>query len=418
MRRIYSIFVLLSLLMIFSSCNFLNNEDSSDNTIPENNFEQKENTEIDIQNNLDEEEVSIVETMIKNMKLREKIGQIFMIEPEALWKNSLGEYNIEEEEYLKYTSTDFNQTMNKSLELYPVGGIVMFGKNIINPTQIKGFINELQDASKIPLFMGIDEEGGIVARIGNNKEFDVEKYDSMQAIGLTNDTRKAYDVGFTIGSYLKKYNFNLDFAPVADVYTNPENKVIGNRSFGSDPNLVADMMIAEVEGLKSAGVINCIKHFPGHGDTKGDTHQGFVSTEKSWDEILNCELIPFKKGIDAKVDMIMVSHITAPKITNDNLPSTLSFEMIEEKLRKDLNYEGVIITDSMEMGAIINQYNSKEAAILSILAGADIILMPENYIEAFDAIYDSVNNGTLSEERIDQSVRRILLLKEKYELIN
>ncbi|MGB5822583.1 MAG: glycoside hydrolase family 3 N-terminal domain-containing protein [Proteocatella sp.] len=199
--------------------------------------------------------------------------------------------------------------------------------------------------------------------------------------------------------------------------TNPDNIVIGNRAFGNDPELVADMVSAGVEGLHSSGIMSCIKHFPGHGDTKDDTHNGFVSVEKTWEELKACELIPFKAGIDAKTDMIMISHITAENITSDKLPSSLSYEMIEGKLRKEMNYDGIIISDSMSMGAIANQYSSGEAAVLAITAGTDIVLMPQNYTQAFESIYEAVNSGEISESRIDESVLRILSLKEKYEII-
>ncbi|WP_313133850.1 glycoside hydrolase family 3 N-terminal domain-containing protein [Anaerocolumna sp.] len=434
MKKIYLTVVLFTALCMLSACNIISNQpqepDSSvqpsspaepeptqpEPTEPE--PTQPESTEPaqsdPIPSNSDEELQSKAEQLLKNMTLKEKIGQLLVIRPEALSTElTFAQINDTRE----YGATEFNTKMAETLDKYPVGGVALFGKNIQTPSQLKDFINEMQQNSEIPLFVGIDEEGGSVSRVAKTPGFDVQKFESMEAVGKTKDPGKAREVGSVIGSYLKEYGFNLDFAPVADVNTNPDNIVIGNRSFGNDPNLVAEMITAEIEGLHKAGIMSSIKHFPGHGDTKDDTHSGFVSIEKNWEELKECELIPFKAGIDAQTDMIMISHITAENVTDDELPSSLSYEMIEGRLRKELNYDGVVITDSMSMGAIENQYSSGEAAVLAISAGADIVLMPGDFIKAFESIYDAVNNGTLSEERIDQSVLRILTLKEKYEIL-
>ncbi|MBN7773834.1 glycoside hydrolase family 3 protein [Clostridium aminobutyricum] len=396
MKKIFLNALMLVILLILTSCGVPDAEkpDSINNTPPS-------------------KPLSKAEQLIKSMTLEEKIGQLFIIRPESL------ELNLTTEQISNakaYGATELDSQMIESLKRYPIGGVVIFQKNILSPAQLTDFIDEIQEQSKIPVFVGIDEEGGSVSRIANSKEFDVTKYESMETIGLTEDSKNAQNVGITIGSYLKQYGFNLNFAPVADVNTNPDNIVIGNRSFGSDPALVAKMVSAEIDGLHETGVMSCIKHFPGHGDTKGDTHKGFVSTEKTWEELKECELIPFMNAFK-QTDMVMISHITAPNITSDGLPSSLSNEMIEGKLRTELNYDGVVITDSMAMGAITQEYTSSTAAIKSILGGADIILMPENFVEAYDGIYDAVKNGTISEKRIDESVLRILSLKEKYDLL-
>ena len=354
------------------------------------------------------------EQLLRIMTLEEKIGQLFIIRPDSL-ERDLTEKQISNPK--AYGVTEMDRQMIADLKRYHIGGVALFKKNIVSPEQLMDFIDEMKINSDIPLFVSIDEEGGSVARIANAAGFDVIKYPSMQAIGLTKDLNNAKDVGLTIGSYLKQYGFNLDFAPVADVNTNPKNIVIGNRSFGSDPVLVGEMVVAAIEGFHKAGVMSCIKHFPGHGDTKEDTHKGFVSTRKTWDELKQSELIPFVKAF-RHTDMVMISHITAPNITSDGLPSSLSQEMIEGKLRKELEYDGVVITDSMEMGAIAYSYTSAEAAVKSILGGADIILMPENFAEAYTGVHNAVTNGTISIKRIDESILRILSLKEKYGLLN
>lgn len=357
--------------------------------------------------------LSKAEKLIKSMTLEEKIGQLFIIRPDSL-NPDLTTEQINNPN--AYGVTEMNNKMIELLKRYHIGGVVFFQRNILSPTQMTDFINEIKEQSEIPLFIGIDEEGGLVSRIANSKGFNVTKYESMETIGMTGDSKKAYEVGITIGSYLKQYGFNIDFAPVADVNTNPENIVIGSRSFGSDPQLVAKMVSEAIDGFHQAGIMCCIKHFPGHGDTKEDTHKGYVYTEKTWEDLMRCELIPFINALE-HTDMIMISHITTPNITSDGLPSSLSYEMIEGKLRKELNYNGVVITDSMAMGAITQEYTSSTGAVKAVLGGSDIILMPENFIEAYQGIYDAVKKGSIKEKRIDESVLRILSLKEKYDLL-
>lgn len=352
--------------------------------------------------------VSKAQERLGGMTLEEKVGQLFIIRPESLQDPGADQAGV----------TAPGAHLAEALKAYPVGGIALFGQNIVTPEQLTSFIDEVQRQSETPLFIAVDEEGGSVARIANSKNFTVpQRYRSMREIGATGEPDEAKKVGATIGAYLKQYGFNLDFAPVADVFTNPNNTVIGNRAFGSDPDLVARMVAAEISGLHEAGVMSCAKHYPGHGDTRGDTHEGFVSIEKTWEELLRCELIPFVKAIEAQTDMVMVSHIVAANITGGNLPSSLSNEMVEERLRGGLGFKGVVITDAMEMGAISQEYSSSESAVRAISAGVDIVLMPENFAEAYEGVLGAVKDGTISEKRIDESVLRILELKSKYGLL-
>lgn len=252
-----------------------------------------------------------------------------------------------------------------------------------------------------------------MARIGKNPAFSVEKIPDMQEIALSGDTQRARHAGSVIGGYLSQYGIDIDFAPVADVNTNSANTVIGRRAFGSDPQVAAEMVASAVSGFASAGVISCLKHFPGHGDTKEDSHKGSAVTNKGWDEMLACEMLPFRAGISAGADMVMVSHISAPSVTGDDVPASLSHCIITEKLRGELGFEGVIITDSMSMGAITNGYSSGDAAVMSFLAGADIILMPEDFESAFNAVLAAAEDGRISQERLDESVYRILALRSR-----
>ena len=349
-----------------------------------------------------------VEARLSKMTLREKVGQMFFVRMETLdttihW-NTYAE--LQENPILEVT-----QTMRKVNENYPVGGLILYAWNMENETQLSKLISQIRALNGSPLLC-IDEEGGRVARIANNPNFDVKKYESMAAIGATGDPKNAYECGNTIGTYLKRYGFDIDFAPVADVNTNPENIIIGPRAFSDKPEVAAPMVTNYLQGLKDAGITGCIKHFPGHGDTKADTHFGYASTQKTWSEMLDCEMVTFKAGIQWGCQMIMTAHIGAPKVTGSDIPSTMSPIILQDKLRGELGYQNIIITDGMEMGAITQQYSSAEAALGSIQAGVDIVLGPKNLVEAFDAVIDAVNKGIISEERINQSVRRILKLKQ------
>ena len=277
-------------------------------------------------------------------------------------------------------------------------------------------MDTLSSASDIPLLYAVDEEGGIVSRIARTDSFGIRNAGPMGDIGATGDSGRAYDAGAYIGGYLRDLGFSLDFAPVADINSNPLNIVIGNRSFGSDKELVSSMVSSFLDGLHSEKVAGCIKHFPGHGDVSGDTHDGYVAVLKTWDQLLDTELVPFCENMDT-ADMIMVAHLTLPNITSDGLPASLSYELITEKLRGELGYQGLIITDALAMGAIEKAYSSSEAAVLAFNAGSDILLMPYDYREAFEGVLSAVQSGEISEERLNESVLRILELKERCGLI-
>lgn len=395
---------LLLVLMLFVGCE--QNEATKNAEIQPENVKIEDKIEKEeILDNFEEKEEIIIKTnaeiLLEDMTLEEKIGQLFIIRPNSFEKSS---------------KTILNESMIEQMQNYHIGGIAIFSENIQSETQLKKLIADFQENSEIPLFISVDEEGGGVARLANSSALNISNVGNMGNIGKTLDTENAFIAGQNIGEYLLDYGFNLDFAPVVDINTNSKNIVIGNRAFYNDATVVTDMSLALMNGLNSKNIMSCIKHFPGHGDTKNDTHLGYVSINKTWDELLDCELIPFIENME-HTDMIMVSHISAPNITLDNLPSSLSKEMIFDKLRLELGYDGVVITDALEMGAIINEYKSDEVAIKVILAGVDIILMPENFELAYNALYDAVISKEIDEEIIDKAVLRILNLKEKYNLI-
>ena len=357
-----------------------------------------------------------VESQLQKMTLREKVGQLFYVRPECLDTtihfNRSGGIDVSTDDITKIRLQAVNATMKGVNEKYPVGGIILYAHNIENEAQLADFIPQIRALKGSPLLC-IDEEGGRVARIGNNANFAVEKFESMGAIGATGDPKNAYHCGNTIGSYLHRYGFDIDFAPVADVNTNPENVIIGARAFSDNPDVVAQMVTSYLQGLKDAGVTGCIKHFPGHGDTKADTHFGYAQSLKTWDEMMACEMITFKAGIQWGTQLIMTAHIGTPNVTGSEIPATMSSFILQDKLRGELGYQNIIVTDAMEMGAITQQYTNAEAAVGTLQAGADIVLGPQKFVEAFDAVVKAVEDGTLTEERINQSVRRILKLKKQ-----
>ena len=350
-----------------------------------------------------------VEAQLQQMTLREKVGQMFFARMESLdstihWTNYA---DLQEN-----PMTELNSNIRNINKDYPVGGIILYAWNIQDEPQLASLISDIRSLKGQPLLC-IDEEGGRIARIANNPNFNVEVISPMSEIGKTGDPANAYHAGNVIGQYLTKYGFDINFAPVADVNTNPDNIIIGNRAFSDNPQVAAPMVVNYLQGLKDAGITGCIKHFPGHGDVKTDTHYGYASTQKTWDEMLGCEMITFKAGIQWGCQLIMTAHIGTPGITGNDVPATMSSVVLQDKLRRELGYQNIIITDGMEMGAITQQYTSGQAAVGSIQAGVDIVLGPKNYVEAFDAVVKAVENGTITEERINQSVRRILKLKKQ-----
>ncbi len=348
-----------------------------------------------------------VEEELASMTLRDKVGMMFFVRPEAL---DTDVYYDSPQDLTDISLQEVNDRMRETARNYPMGGVILFGHNIKDEDQLRRFITDLQQLEGRPL-LGIDEEGGRVARIGRNPNFNVPKFPSaasLAAAGRTSDVKNAAN---TIGKYLKNYGFDVDFAPVADVNTNPQNIVIGDRAFADNPREAAPMVKAYLKGLQEAGIVGCLKHFPGHGDTQADTHFGYAMSRKKWDEIRDCEMIPFKAGIQAGAHMIMTAHISLPNVTGSNVPSTLSPLIMQDKLRGEMNFDGVIITDAMEMGAIIRQYSVEDASIMAIKAGVDMLLCVREYPLVFDAVLNAVQRGEIPESRIDESVRRILHLR-------
>lgn len=343
-----------------------------------------------------ENKYDYVREQINKMTLDEKIGQMIIS---------------------GFNGTKINREIENLVNELKVGGVILFSRNVENSNQLSTLTKDITALNKkLPLFISIDEEGGRVSRLPN----DIKKFKSARVIGNTNDTNYAYENGIKLGNTLKENNINMDFAPVLDIDSNPKNTVIGDRAFGDNEKIVSSMGIGTMNGIKESGIIPVIKHFPGHGDTEVDSHYGLPSVKKSLNELEKFELTPFKKAIDEGCDVIMVSHILMENIDDKN-PATLSKKVIDDLLRNKMNFDGVVITDDMLMKAISNSISIEKASVKSINAGADIILIGNDLKIVKNTVNEiklAVENNEISEKRIDESVYRIIKLKEKYGILN
>ena len=342
--------------------------------------------------------IDLVQKQIDSMSLDEKIGQLVII--------GLDGYTIN------------NNTINL-IKARKVSGVILFSKNVENSNQLVKLINSIKTNNQLnrtPMFVSVDEEGGRVSRM----PYELKKLPSNQTIGNKNDSTLSFNTGKIIGEELKTYGFNMDFAPVLDINSNPDNPIIGDRSFGNNSSIVSKLGIATMKGIINKNIIPVVKHFPGHGDTSVDSHVGLPVVNKNLKTLNNFELLPFKSAINNNVDAIMVAHILLNKI-DSKYPASMSKPVITDILRKKLNFNGVVITDDMTMAAIIKYNDIGIAAIRSINAGSDIILVCHEYnneLKVINSLKTAVQSKRISEKRLNESVYRILKLKEKYKLNN
>lgn len=365
----------------------------SGTTTEEQTADSQETTEV-----TEEEKPSLVDETLAGMTLHEKVCQMMFVTPEEL----TGEDGV----------TVAGDATRQALENYPVGGIVYFAKNLESQDQVKEMIDNSQKYSSIGLFVATDEEGGVVNRL-------------MDTVGTTyigsmyyykdDGDETAYENAYTIANDMSALGFNLDFAPVADVWSNPDNTVIGERAYSDDYAQAAELVGNAVKGFNDGGVMCTLKHFPGHGDTAEDSHYSSAYVHRTKEEIMADEMQPFRSGIEAGAEFVMVGHLIVPDI--DEVPATLSYKIATGILRDELKFEGVAITDSFEMESIADNYSVDDAVVMSVKAGMDMILQPKDMASAVNSIEQAVADGELSEDRIDESVRRILTLKESRGLL-
>ncbi|MGU8300745.1 glycoside hydrolase family 3 N-terminal domain-containing protein [Clostridium perfringens] len=361
--------------------------------------------------------------IVSNMTLEEKLGQMIM-----------PDFRMWQEEGAKEPSdlTEINSEVAEVIDKYDLGGVILFAENVKEISQTTTLIHDLQEVAindedgNLPLLITLDQEGGIVTRLGEGTNLP-----GNMALGATRSEKSSYDAGYVIGKELNALGVNVDFAPVLDTNNNPENPVIGVRSISSNPELVGKLGKNIAKGIQDQGVAATAKHFPGHGDTATDSHYGLPMVDKSIEELRETELKPFKIAIENGIDMIMTAHIQFPQIEKDtfiskkdgsqiSIPATLSDDIIKGILREEMEYDGVVITDAMNMKAISDHFGELESTKMAINAGIDIILMPTilrnnedvkklDYI--VNGILDSIKSGEIKEEEITDSAERIVKLK-------
>lgn len=348
--------------------------------------------------------------MTKSMSNEEKVGQLFIVDPDALVKQTTNAELLDTVD--KSSVTEASPSFINLVKKYHLGGFVFFAKNLVNPDQTTAFLTKLQEESKVPLLFTIDEEGGQVARIANNPNFGVKNAEGgMQAVGKTGDANNAYNAAEYISSYLTKFKFNVDFAPVCDINPNVGQNSLKDRSFGEDPNEICDYVEQYIKGIHKNGIMATMKHFPGGYGEKGDQHKSSVVVNKTWDEVKTDYLPPFLRAMQNNVEFCMMGHSQFPKVTGDNIPASLSKEIITNKLRGELGYKGVILSDALNMEAVNGLFKSDEACVAALEAGNDMLLMPKNFSLAYDGLLKAVQDGRISQDTLDEHVTRILKTK-------
>lgn len=337
---------------------------------------------------------AVINAMIDAMPIEDKVAGLFFVTPEAITGVD--------------TAVKAGDGTKDALTQYAVGGIIYSKKNIKDAEQFREMLSNTELYSKYPIFLGVEEEGGSVSTLAAAGLID--KQSSAADIGGSGDVGQAYSAGAGLGTGLADYGINVDFAPVADL-ANVENSVMDSRAYGDEASAVSAYVINMINGLQEQGVTACIKHFPCGGSTKEDTHDGLAVSERSEEELRSQELAVYQSSIDAGAQMIMVGHTAVPALTGDNMPASLSGTLVTDLLRNEMGYTGVIITDAMNMKAISEYYGSGQAAVMALKAGCDMILMPEDFQEAYEAVLAAVQDGTISEERINDALRRIYRIK-------
>ena len=362
-----------------------------------------------------------IKAIIDKMTLEQKVAQLFVVSPETL----TGVDSVQYAGDMTY----------QALQDYPVGGIVFAKDNIDSSSQFGTMTDNLQSYSEeisgLPLFLAAAEEGGSASVLGNNDNLD-EYYEnsysdddsdyssssansvhsgapSMSEIGRKDDSTNAYEAGKSIGSLMSAYGLNLDLAPVADVLSG-NSTGIGNRTFGSDAQTVSDMALEVIRGIQEEDVNAAMKYFPGYGAASSNM-SGFPVINSSLDELKKKEFLPYSNAIAQGMDFVMVGHISVPNVTGDDTPASLSEKMISEVLRKDLGFKGIVMTDYLNDKTIVKNYGAADAAVKAIQAGADLLLEPDDLEAAYEGVLKAVKKGDITEDRLDESIYRILRVK-------
>lgn len=347
-------------------------------------------------NGIEENGEGSAEEILKKMSLAEKAGQMVIVGLEG---------------------TVVNNDIEKMITDYHVGGIILFRRNIVDSSQLLDLLNSLKETNaknRLPLFLSVDEEGGRVSRL----PADLLEMPEARLVGEVNDAGFAYQTGLLLAERLKIFGFNLNFAPVLDINSNPFNPVIGSRAYGNNPDVVTRIGIQTAKGLRDGGIIPVVKHFPGHGDTDVDSHVGLPVLDFNLERLKTFQLQPFMAAIDINIEAVMTAHILLPRIDNQ-YPASLSEKTVTEILKEQLNFNGIAVTDDLTMGAISNYFPIEQAVVQAVKAGNDLLLVchdVKTQYSALEGLIEAVESGEIAEERINSSVLKIIRLKQKYNL--
>lgn len=388
---IKTLLIFMPLILIYGCSMNVKNKEDNQNGINSTKTEDTQKTTL-------QSKKSIIQGQLNKMTLNEKIGQMIIA---------------------GFDGTSIDTNTQNLISKYKLSGLILYQTNVKDANQLVNLTNSIKTANsknKIPLFISVDQEGGRINRMPTS----IKDTPSARTIGNKNDEEYAYNIGKVIANELHVFGFNTDFAPVLDIQSNPDNTVIGDRSFGSSSSIVSKLGISMMKGIRSENLIPVVKHFPGHGDTSVDSHLELPLVLNDLTRLNKIELVPFKNAIKEYADMVMVAHILVQKI-DPNYPASMSKPIITDLLRKKCGFGGVVISDDMTMGAIAKNYKLKDAAVRAVNAGCDIILVGhgmDNVITVYNSIYSAVKNHTISEDTINRSVYRILTLKNKYKINN
>jgi beta-N-acetylhexosaminidase len=347
-------------------------------------------------NNISTQEDDPIMEKVNGMTLDEKVGQLVIV---------------------GFDGKTADKDVKNLIEKYHAGGVILFKKNIKSVSETVALINSIKEinaVNKLPIFVSVDEEGGRISRMPD----ELKKIPSSQDIGKKNDEAFSYGIGGAIGNMVGQMGFNMDFAPVLDINSNPRNKVIGDRALGIDPDTVKRLGISTMKGLQSQNIIPVVKHFPGHGDTLLDSHVSLPVINYDMERLQSFEFIPFIHAIQNDADAVMVAHILMKKI-DAGYPASMSQKIVTNILRENMGFKGVVMTDDLTMGAIEKNYEIENAAVKSVNAGCDTLLVCHGYdkqVRVIDALKAAAVKGTISKRRLNESVYRIIKLKEKYGL--
>ena len=339
---------------------------------------------------------------IDALTLEQKVAQLFIAAPEQLTGVAL--------------QTRAGDATREAMQGLPVSGFCWFAANLEDPDQTREMLANIQTYSKdivgLPAFAAVDEEGGSVVRVASNAAFGVENVGNMRNIGIEGTAEDASEAATTIAGYLTDLGFNCDYAPVSDVVSSMANVDLVWRSFGTDADVVSEMVSAQVTAFNKGGILCSPKHFPGIGYASGDSETEAIETDRTLEEMKECELKPFEAAIKANAPMIMVGHVICKNVSDSGLPASLDSEIIQGLLREEMGYKGLIITDALQMGAITGlPDNADEIPLMAFEAGVDLLLMPSNLQGSYDVMLEAVKSGRVSEERLEESLKRIVSAK-------